>query len=266
MKHFLFFFGLMVAFSVTAQSYTVETVPYDNLKNKYDFVSNPDGIISQEAENQINQIITATKDSTSVEIAVVLLKSIGDDDLDDFATNLFTKWGIGKRQKDNGLLFLLVEDQREMVFRPGYGLEGALPDAILSRIIRNDIVPLMKEGNYDAAVTLGISRVCQILLHPEIRDEILADEEAEQNGLLWLSVLFIFGFLALFIWIATRKGNNNNDNSNSGGLGGLGGGLAGGALGGSLGRGSWGSSSSGGSFGGGFSGGHTGGGGARGGW
>ncbi|GHT22443.1 hypothetical protein AGMMS4957_12640 [Bacteroidia bacterium] len=263
MKQFLSLLTLCIAFSVSAQSYTVENVPHDNLSNKYDFVSNPNALISQAAENQINRIIAATKDSTSAEIAVVLLKSIGNADVDDFATRLFTQWGIGKRQKDNGLLFLLVEDQREMVFRPGYGLEGALPDAILSRIIRNDIAPLMKEGNNDEAITLGISKICQILLHPDIVAEILADDEQESdNSPLWLDTLLIIGFMALFIWLATRKGNGGNDNGTGnnrrgGGFGPMVGGFGGGSF-----RGGGFS----GSMRGGFGGGRTGGGGARGGW
>ncbi|MDR0412229.1 MAG: TPM domain-containing protein [Dysgonamonadaceae bacterium] len=168
---------LLFGFSLKSQTYTVHSVPYDNLKDKYDFVSNPDRIISPAAEEQINRIITLTEDSASAEIAVVLLKSIGDAGIDDFGTALFTHWGIGKKQKDNGLLFLLVEDQRQMIFRTGYGLEGALPDVVLSRIIRNDIAPLMAEGNPDRALISGISRVCQCLLNPEVVREILAEQK-----------------------------------------------------------------------------------------
>ncbi|MDR0864737.1 MAG: TPM domain-containing protein [Candidatus Symbiothrix sp.] len=177
---FLLSILFLITFSVSGQTYTVDKVPYDNLQNKYDFVSNPDGIISQQAEQQLNTMLTSVEDSASAEMAIVLLKSIGYEDIDDFGTALFTKWGVGKRQKDNGLLFLLVEDQRQMIFRTGYGLEGVLPDVILSRIIRNDISPLMQQGNYDQAIVNGIGEVCNYLLNPEAVQEILVQEKNAQ--------------------------------------------------------------------------------------
>jgi uncharacterized protein len=176
---FLLFLIISPALS-RSQTYTIDNVPYDNLKDRYDFVSNPDDILSQQAEQQVNSIIINVNDSATAEIAVVLLKSIGSVDIDDFGTDLFTKWGIGNKEKDNGLLFLLVEDQRQMIFRSGYGLEGVLPDVILSRIIRNDISPWMTQGNPDKAIITGISRVSDYLLNPEAVQEILAKETSAQ--------------------------------------------------------------------------------------
>ncbi|MDL2223905.1 TPM domain-containing protein [Bacteroidales bacterium OttesenSCG-928-M06] len=180
-KSFFFLFIIFWGQTLYSQSYTVKQVSNDNLKNKYDFVTNPDGIISSRAEQEVNSIINQIKDSTSSEIAVVLLKSIGYDDIDEFGTTLFQEWGIGKKENDNGLLFLLVEDQRQMIFRTGYGIEGALPDIILSRIIRNDISPYMKSGNYDQAIINGISKIREILLNPEIAQEILIQEKSLQQ-------------------------------------------------------------------------------------
>ena len=263
----------LITFSVSAQTYTVDRVPYDNLNNKYDFVTNPDEIISQATEQQLNSMITLVEDSASVEMAVVLLKSIGEVDIDDFGTALFTQWGIGKRQKDNGLLFLLVEDQRQMIFRTGYGVEGVLPDVILSRIIRNDMSPLMSQGNPDEALLTGIEKVCRYLLDPEAVQEILAQDTDKPTNPpdTVAAIFFAIQIIAFFIIIAKRsyKDNNSNDDPgmgnkrNGGGFGGLGGGLFGGGLGGGF---SGGGSSRGGSMGGGFGGGRTGGGGARGGW
>jgi uncharacterized protein len=175
---FLLFLIMSPALS-RSQTYTIDNVPYDNLKNRYDFVSNPDGILSQQAEQQVNSIIININDSATAEIAVVLLKSIGNADIDNFGTDLFTKWGIGNKGNDNGLLFLLVEDQRQMIFRSGYGLEGVLPDIILSRIIRNDISPWMAQGNPDQAIISGISRISDYLLNPEAVQEILAKEKTD---------------------------------------------------------------------------------------
>ena len=180
-KGFLILVFIIFIQSTYAQTYKVNQVPNDNLSDRYDFVTNPNGIISSQAEQAVNSAIIQIKDSTSAEVAVVLLKSIGDEDIDNFATTLFTRWGIGQKENDNGLLFLLVEDQRQMVFRTGYGLEGVLPDIILSRIIRNDIVPDMKQGNYDRAIVKGMNAVKNNLLNPEAAQEILAHERSLQQ-------------------------------------------------------------------------------------
>jgi uncharacterized protein len=250
---------LLITFSAAGQSYTIDQVPYDNRTNKYDFVSNPDGIVSSATEQQLNAMITAMEDSVSAELAVVLLKSIGGADIDVFATELFTRWGIGKRAKDNGLLFLLVEDQRQMIFRTGYGLEGVLPDAILSRTIRNDISPLMAQGNPDQALIAGIDRICHYLLNPDTVQEILAKEEPQggmNKGI--LAVIFLGVLLLIFFIFRANQspfddsGNHSFPGKNNRRSGGFGGGFGG--------------FSGGGSIGGGFGGGRTGGGGARGGW
>jgi uncharacterized protein len=215
----LFHFSIF-SFQLKSQTYTIKEVPYDNLNDKYDFVSNPDGIISQSAENEINRMIVAVEDSATAEIAVVLLKSIGNADIDDFGTALFTQWKIGKRGKDNGLLFLLVEDRRQMIFRTGYGLEGALPDVILSRIIRDDIAPLMAQGDADQAIIAGINKIYYYLLNPEIVQEIrIQDAEEQRNGLAFFRsipkiylilsfVIFLYYFFFLFFRI--KNGENQS--------------------------------------------------------
>jgi uncharacterized protein len=225
LKSGILFLLLLILFSVASQTYTVDKIPNDHLNDKYDFVSNPDGIISYQAEQRLNDMLVAIQDEATAEVAVVLLKSIGDADIDLFGTELFTQWGIGKRQKDNGLLFLLVEDQRQMIFRTGYGLEGVLPDIILSRIIRNDIAPLMKQSNYDQAILAGITKIKEYLLNPETVQEIIAQEKNQQHekNQLFLRKFFMFYLVfslcvfLIFIYLLTSrtKKDTNFDKYNS---------------------------------------------------
>jgi uncharacterized protein len=259
----LFLFASVSAFG---QTYTVDKVPYDNLKDRYDYVSNPDGILSAAAEQHLNTGLRAVEDSVSVEFAVVLLKSIGAEDIDDFGTKLFTKWGIGKKSKDNGLLFLLVEDSHQMIFRTGYGVEGVLPDVVLARVMRNDITPLMREGKTDEAILMGMGDVCNYLLNPDTVQEILAQEKREQKQDWTSTVIPAIVILVLFFIISSRmsKQNRNDDDNNTTSGSSRGGGFFP-PIGGGFGGGRSGGGFSGGG-GGGFSGGRTGGGGARGGW
>ena len=216
-KHILTCILLLISIVSEANVYTVKTVPNVQLQDASRFVSNPDNIISYTAEDIINQMVRVVKDSTTAEIAVVLLQSIGDENIDEFATDLFMDWGIGKRQTDNGLLFLLVKDQRQMVFRTGYGLEGILPDAILGQIIRHDISPYLKDGDFDNGVISGIRKSCDYLLDPEAIPEIYSSEKGQSNfnfniealySYLLIGFLICLPFIIWSIFILSSKKKN----------------------------------------------------------
>lgn len=182
---------------VQANEYTVEQVPNVHLNDGRRFVSNPDGVLSTETVNKLDQMLFALQEANTSEVAVVALQSIGDTDIDLFATELFSRWGIGK-QNDNGLLVLLVLDQRKITFRTGYGLEGVLPDAICKRIQSQYIIPLFREGNYDQGLLNGISAISQILTTPDAIDEITASP-APKQATDWGKIFNIYMTISLVV-------------------------------------------------------------------
>lgn len=146
MKLISIFFLTFVLFSEAfAQSaYTVSTVP--NPRTGYGgFVSDPDKNLTNTELQELNEKLLQLEKDSSAEFAIVILNSIGESTPKDFAVELFNKWGIGKKGKDNGLLLLLVMDQRRWEFETGYGLEGVLPDAILKRIGEDRLVPKLRQ-------------------------------------------------------------------------------------------------------------------------
>ena len=153
-------------------SYTVESVPNVHLQNRTLYVTNPDGIISAEAEARINNTIAGVWDSTRSEMVVVALDAISGYDVNQFATKLFEAWGIGKKDTDNGLLMLIVMDERQVVIRTGRGMEGVLPDVICGRIIRDVIVPEFREGNYDAGIERAVDIMAGAITNPEAAREL----------------------------------------------------------------------------------------------
>src|SRR6188768_2722830 len=117
-------FLLLLSVTLHAQTvYTVETIPNVKLINN-SYVSNPDAILTDATVGRIDFKLAQLEKETTVQVAVVAVRSIGDADIFNFAQQLFTLWGIGKAKKDNGLLILLVVDQRTVRFHTGYGLEG----------------------------------------------------------------------------------------------------------------------------------------------
>ncbi len=167
-----FIFSLFLFLSVIAhaqQPYTVNTVPRPNQYDATNYVSNPDGLLDPGTVASLNRTIGALEAETQAEIAVVALRSIGQDDIKNFAVHLFEAWGVGKAGADNGLLILFVLDQRKVTFETGYGIEGILPDAICMRIIQRDMIPHFKQGDYNAGMLAGVTRAASIL-----RDEPVA--------------------------------------------------------------------------------------------
>lgn len=149
-----------------ATDYSVETIPNVRLSNRLNHVSNPDGIISSDDAARINQLLNVVEDSLGIEVAVVAVNSIGEQDARMFATDLFNHWGLGKKNKDNGLLIQLVTEpsQRSVVFETGYGIEGVLPDAICYRLQQQYMIPDLKAGNYSVGMLNGVMAVTQYLL------------------------------------------------------------------------------------------------------
>ncbi|MBK0379814.1 TPM domain-containing protein [Mucilaginibacter segetis] len=113
--------------------------------------------LSQGDKQQLENKLVAFDDSTSTQIAVVIIRSLGDYDINDYGTQLGRKWGIGQKDKNNGILILVAMDDRKMSIQTGYGAEGALPDVVTQQIIQNDMRPNFKNGDYyaglDAATT-----------------------------------------------------------------------------------------------------------------
>lgn len=171
------FIPLLLAFLLHASSAvaveSVDDVPNVQLADRTRHVSDPDDIIPASDEALINEAISGIRSGSSCEVAVVAVADIPDDmDENTFATELFEAWGIGKDDKDNGLLILVVRDRRRAVVRTGYGVEGAIPDVVASRIIRDDMSPDFREGEYGRGLLKAVNHIGKILSDPSLADEL----------------------------------------------------------------------------------------------
>jgi len=84
------------------------------------------------------------------------------EDIVPYGTALFNEWGIGKKDKDNGVLLLVAKDQKKIRIEVGYGLDGALTDAISSRIIREKIIPAFNAGNYSQGISDAVTEIINV--------------------------------------------------------------------------------------------------------
>lgn len=200
------------------------------------------------------------EDSTSNQVVVLIIPTLGNNEIRDFGIRVTEKNKIGQKGKDNGVLLLIAKNDKEMTIEVGYGLEGVLPDALCDQIIRHEIRPYFQQGNFFGGIESGITAIMQAT-----KGEYKASRRSN-NVFSWGAMLLAFGiFFVLFSSLFTggrRYGITSRGYRRSSYWGGWGGG---GFFGGGFGGGGFGGG--GGGFGG-FSGGggSFGGGGASGGW
>jgi uncharacterized protein len=206
-----FFAGLIILLSLTATGavYNLENIPNPKVADSRTSVSNPDGIIRAETVYELNILLDSLEKTTRTEVAVVLVESIGDENIEMFATSLFKNWGIGKAKEDNGLLVLFVLDQRAIRFETGYGIEGLMPDAMASRIQQQSMFPYFKSGDYDTGFLKGMQHVVSVLKQENF--------EAEKKTIAWgvvlpvVAAIYLIIMLISFVWIgaSVKKISNN---------------------------------------------------------
>lgn len=173
---------LMAAFIVSAM--TVDEVPNVHLDSRTRYVSNPSGVLSPEAVARMDNAIGDLWRQSSVEMVVVAVDQIDPSMTpEEFATALFEKWGIGKSDKDNGLLVLISRDDKAVQIRTGYGVEGAVPDIVAGRIMRNAMFPRFREGDYDGGAEAGVAALSKVILDPSVRDELMSDQANDSRAM-----------------------------------------------------------------------------------
>jgi uncharacterized protein len=226
-------------------------------------------ILSSDQVQTLESKLVAFNDSTSVQIAVVIVPSLNGYDKSDFAQRLGQKWGVGGSKFNNGFIVLIKpkssSENGEAFIATGYGVEQFVPDATASDIVNNEMIPHFKQDDYYG----GINAATDVLMSL-VKGEFSADtySKSKKKG---VSVFIIFTIIIVIVILISRN-NNNHRNINRNGTGGMlffpwlmgGGGFGGGSSGG-FGGGSSGGFGGGGGFGG-FGGGGFGGGGAGGSW
>jgi uncharacterized protein len=219
----------------------------------YGYVSDFAGIIDKEIEEKLNNVLTELEEKTTAEVAVVTIKSLEGETIENFAVKLFEKWGIGKKGKNNGVLFLTSLNDRKTRIEVGYGLEGILPDGKCGEILDKYVIPYFKQGDYSKGVMLGTLEIASIIAkdaHVELTGIKIPETKKLKNRFLQLTfkkllelIFFLFIIIFWYIFFGRRYVSNGfstgfggygvrigrfSSGGFSGGFGGFGGGISGG--------------------------------------
>ena len=208
------------------------------------------GLFTPQQQSFLEQQLQNFNDTTSTQIAVAIVSSLLELDPNSYAQQLAEKWGIGQKGKDNGILIVVkpktLRENGQVAIAVGYGLEGVVPDAIASRIIRNEMIPAFQHNDYYS----GVFKATQVLMKLTA-GEFTAQQYAKNGGKAFgfpiFLLFFIFFLLPLLlrrqkgyttgsrghttippIIIGNRGSNFGSFSSGSGSFGGFGGGSFGG--------------------------------------
>jgi uncharacterized protein len=258
MKRLLLFLFLIV--SVFAKAQEDKDIP--NRPNPPRLVNDFTGTLTPEQVQALEQKLVAYDDSTSSQIAVVLINSLSGYDVSDYALRLGRKWGVGGQQHSNGVVLLVAKEDHKISIQTGFGLEGAITDVTAKSIIDNDLTPNFKNGDFYR----GIDDATDDLI------KAAAGQYSAPEGYHKKGKGFPIGGIIIFIIILSiifgSRGGGRGGMMSRRGFGGFGTGFIIGNMLGGGGGGGWsggGGGGGGGGFGG-FGGGSFGGGGASGGW
>jgi uncharacterized protein len=163
------------------------------------------GILSRDKAQQLEERLRQFEQETGHQIAVLTIPSLEGDSLEDFSIRVAQNWKIGQKGFDNGVILLFVQKERKIRIEVGYGLEGILPDAVASRIIREEIAPRFRTGDYAGALDAGTEAIIKVARGEAMTHSTAAAPRKGARGPIMDPSLFIFAaFIAVIVGITRR--------------------------------------------------------------
>ncbi|MBS1557908.1 MAG: TPM domain-containing protein [Bacteroidetes bacterium] len=164
------------------------------------------GVLSAQTRAQLETFLKAERDSSSNQIAVLIIPSLEGEDISDFGIRVAEAWKIGTKENDNGVLLLVAIKDRRVRIEVGQGLEGVLTDALSSRINRNEIAPRFRQGDYEGGVVAGVISIKKAIKGQYVNTNPPQHKKGGRSP--WVTIVVIL----IILIMASRKGG--------GGLGG----------------------------------------------
>ncbi|MGC6408104.1 TPM domain-containing protein [Bisgaard Taxon 45] len=219
----------------------VFSAQFPPVPNPFQYVNDYTKTLSDNDKAVLERKLSQYGQETSSQIAVVIIPSTQEYDISQYAFELGDKWGIGRKQLNNGVLMLVAKQDRKMFIAVGQGLEGVLPDAFLSQLIRNQMTPHFKEGQYAIGINQGIDYLIAASKGEFDAQQVLEETWEDYIPFLMIAIFIAFILFNEFLpsgYVSPSRHQSSSRTSsfprrrNSGGFGGFGGGGSGGGFGG----------------------------------
>lgn len=165
--------------------------------------------LSEDQKQSLAATIAAERKATGNEIGVLMIPSLDGDALEDYSIRVARGWGVGQKDRNSGVLLLVVKNDRKLRIEVGYGLEGALTDARSSQIIRNRITPEFKAGKYYEGISAGLDGIVKAI-HDEKDPNLSAEGESKSKGSGIPFEVIFWGILIIPAWLGSILGRTKS--------------------------------------------------------
>ncbi|SDQ07823.1 TPM domain-containing protein [Flagellimonas zhangzhouensis] len=170
----------------------------EDYPNLTQIVTDNAAIFSEEQLESLRSKLTQFESETTNQLVVLTIEELGDETIEGYANSTFNQNKLGQADKDNGILILFAEFDREVRIEVGYGLEPYITDAVASRIIRNTMIPYFKDEQYFEGIDMATDQIITFLNDPAALEE-FKEEIASEGDMPWWVMLFVGLFLLMFV-------------------------------------------------------------------
>lgn len=187
-------------------NYSPSDIINPNIADRSQYLADPEHLVSTQAKSRVNSTLWNLRQATGTEVVMVVVPNTGDYTEEDFATKLFDEWKIGKSDKDNGVLILIVPGQRAARIATGYGVEGIIPDISAKKIIDRSIIPYMRNNDLDGAALAVAKDISAVLSDPDAAAELKSSrkeiwEETPESDITVEDILYLAITLAIGVFL-----------------------------------------------------------------
>ncbi|MGA1844277.1 MAG: TPM domain-containing protein [bacterium] len=192
---FIIFFLMLLLFNtIFIKTFADQSIP-ELIGRVNDFAD----MLTSHEEIQMESLLEEYEKASSNQIVVVTMDTLGGNALEDYSIRIAEKWKIGQKGKDNGVIILIVKQERKVRIEVGYGLEGALPDGLCGSIARDTIAPFLKGGYNLFGIKNGLNAIIEAT-----KDEYISrvtTDDSTDSFITWLIIVSVLSGLLAF-WMA----------------------------------------------------------------
>ncbi|WP_434780950.1 TPM domain-containing protein [Acinetobacter cumulans] len=169
------------------------------------------GLLTASENQAISQKIIKLHESAKAQVGIIIVPTTGQEDIFSYAMRVADQWKLGTAKQDNGLLMAIAVNDHRIQILSGYGLEGVLPDVVLSRIIRNNITPYFKQNQYAQGIQAGLNEIEKVLnMDPEVatqaaqalkerQEQALHEQQAKEKTIMTALFILVAGVIGSYI-------------------------------------------------------------------
>lgn len=169
-------------------------------------------LLTPAEEARLTDKLAAHEQATGEQVVVATIPSLKGENLEQYSLELARRWGIGSKERNDGVLFLVAHNDRKLRIEVGYGLEGRLTDFATSVIIRHDIVPFFKQGQFAPGIERGVDQILRYLTASAEERGAWEESQDDDRAPIWPFVVFVVIWFAIFFgsfilsWLIRRFG------------------------------------------------------------